>query len=167
LLKHTEKPCTIILKTKIPKVLATGKHTFLFREGVWRLEGEYTDPEHHTCQVEGETAVSHIASRYLINSCIRIQADHPLEFHFKSEMPFDRQVEFSSWKCNLMFVGAVEGHLYVFHDHMVLQYKSANGEYSGMENLLRINDIFYQSSGVIFRAAEKFTSWKMDLIRVR
>jgi hypothetical protein len=148
-------------------VLAASKHTLLVREGVWRMEGEYTDPDHTVCCIDGETATRHGSKSTIVTGYIRLQSMYPGEFHFTSEMPFDHPQEFVSWKCNVLFAGTMEGRLYVFTDHMVLQYNSSNGEFSGMENLLRINDIFYQSAGVIFRAKEKFTSWKMDLIRMR
>jgi hypothetical protein len=145
----------------------TVRHTFLFKEGIWRLDGDYTDAHSHTCPMEGETLIMHHSGRFISESDFILHSDHPMKFHQKMEMPEIQSQDLTIWKSMDIISGLMEGKAFIVSDHIILVYNSPDGYYSGVENIIRINDVFYHSFGSIFKLEERVSSWNAEMIRVR
>ena len=84
-------------------------HTFLFQEGTWTAKGNYSDPNNNLIEVEGETKITHLEDKWLLEGYMKLILDNPVEFQNIYEIvPFkDGMEDFTNWKsynpalCNL------------------------------------------------------------------
>lgn len=152
---------------KYEGVLTAVRHTFLFREGVWRVEGNFTDLHGHPCPMEGETRVSREAERLVSESNFILHQENPVHYHHLLEMPHVKPEELTIWKTLSIISGLMEGKAYILGNHIILTYETKNGGFSGVENIIRINDVYYQNFGSIFRREERFSSWDSEMIRIQ
>jgi len=146
--------------------LTTVKHTFLLREGIWKLEGDYTDLHNHICSLVGETRITHDSGRFISESEFILQFDQPSLFYQKIEMPEILINDLTIWKSMQLISGVMEGRAYILSDHIIFVYQSADGSFSGVENIVRINDVYYQNTGSLFRREERMASWKTEMLRI-
>ena len=142
------------------------KHTFLFREGIWKLEGDYTDLHNHICPMVGETRIIHDSGRFISESEFILHFEHPSLFYHKVEMPEILTNDLTIWKSLELISGVMQGRAYILSDHIIFVYQSENGVFSGVENIVRINDVYYQNTGSLFRLEEKLASWKSEMLRI-
>ena len=146
--------------------MTTVKHTFLLREGIWKLEGDYTDLHNHICSLVGETRITHDSGRFISESEFILQFDQPSLFYQKIEMPEILINDLTIWKSMQLISGVMEGRAYILSDHIIFVYQSADGSFSGVENIVRINDVYYQNTGSLFRREERMASWKTEMLRI-
>ena len=146
--------------------MTTVKHTFLLREGIWKLEGDYTDLHNHICSLVGETRITHDSGRFISESEFILQFDQPSLFYQKIEMPEILTNDLTIWTSMQIISGVMEGRAYILSDHIIFVYQSADGSFSGVENIVRINDVYYQNTGSLFRREERMASWKTEMLRI-
>ena len=146
--------------------MTTIKHTFLFREGIWKIDGDYTDVHNHICPMEGETRVIHDSGRFISESEYILHFEQPALFYHKLEMPQIQANDLTVWKSMTIITGLMEGKAFILSDHIIFVYQSADGKYSGVENIIRINDVYYQNMGSLFREEERLSSWKSEMLRI-
>lgn len=141
------------------------KHTFLFREGVWRSEGMLTDRHEHHYPVEGEISIRLESGRLVSDIFFILMSDTPSCYRRKLEMPV-LQPEYNSWKEWDVLVDTVAGKAYLLGEHIIITYESGKGLLSGVENLERINDVYYRCFGSAFMKESRYASWMLDFIRI-
>ncbi len=142
------------------------KHTFLFREGVWRSEGLLTDRHEHQYPVEGEINIRQESDRLVSDIFFILQAETPSCYRRKMEMPV-LHPDYNAWNEWDMLAGTVEGKAYLLGEHIILTYETGRGWLSGVENLERINDVYYRCFGKVFVREERYASWMLDFIRIQ
>ena len=146
--------------------MTTVRHTFLFREGVWKQEGDFTDMHNRNCPLEGETRIIHDSGRFISESEFILHFENPSLFYHKLEMPRILVQDLTVWKSHALISGLMEGKAFILQDHIIFTYESPDGRYSGVENIIRINDVYYQNSGSLFRLEERIASWKSEMLRI-
>ena len=116
--------------------------------------------------MNGETRVIHDSGRFISESEFILHFDQPALFYHKLEMPQILDNELAVWKSMALVAGLMEGKAYILSDHIIFIYQSADRIYSGIENIIRINDVYYQNTGSIYRYEERLSSWKSEMLRI-
>lgn len=142
------------------------KHTFLFREGVWRSEGNLTDRNERHFPVEGEVRIREESGRLVSDIFFILMAEVPSCYRRKLEMPV-LQPAFNSWNEWDVLVDTAAGKAYLLGEHIILTYESGRGLFSGVENVERINDVYYRCFGSVFMKESRYASWMLDFVRIQ
>jgi hypothetical protein len=116
--------------------------------------------------MEGETRITHDSGRFISESEFILHFEHPALFYHKLEMPQILANDLTIWKSMTIVAGLMEGRAFILSDHIIFVYQSADGKYSGVENIIRINDVYYQNTGSLFRQEERISSWKSEMLRI-
>jgi len=116
--------------------------------------------------MEGETRVIHDSGRFISESEYILHFEQPALFYHKLEMPQIQANDLTVWKSMTIITGLMEGKAFILSDHIIFVYQSADGKYSGVENIIRINDVYYQNMGSLFREEERLSSWKSEMLRI-
>lgn len=142
------------------------KHTFLFREGLWVVKGEYTGGDGSTVGMEGETRTLHTRSSWVTEGFVRLlMKDAPVQFDNRYEIvPFENDKSYTTWKSFNPSLGNFSGRFVVVDDTLISTFTSKDNEYSGAEILVQISDTHYRSRGFVFKGNEKMSSWSADLM---
>lgn len=77
------------------------------------------------------------------------------------------QPDYNAWNGWDVLAGTVEGKAYLLGEHIILTYESGRGLLSGVENLERINDVYYRCFGTAFLKEVRYASWILDFIRIQ
>lgn len=142
------------------------KHTFLFKEGLWVVKGEYTGADGDTVNMEGETRTFHARSSWVTEGYVRLlMKDAPVQFDNRYEItPFDKEKNYTTWKSFNPALGAFSGRFVVVEDTLISTFTSKDNEYSGAEILIQISEMHYRSRGFVFKKEERMSSWAADLM---
>jgi hypothetical protein len=116
--------------------------------------------------MDGETRIIHDSGRFISESEFILHFEHPALFYHKLEMPHIDTKDLTVWKSFTIIAGLMEGKAFILSDHIIFIYQSADGMYSGVENIIRINDVYYQNTGSLFRQEERLSSWKTEMLRI-
>jgi hypothetical protein len=116
--------------------------------------------------MDGETRIIHDSGRFISESEFILHFEHPELFYHKLEMPQVQSNDLTVWKSMTIISGLMEGKAFILNEHIIFIYQSSDGKYSGVENIVRINDVYYQNTGSLFRGEEKLSSWKSDMLRI-
>ena|SRR5664279_285837 len=114
----------------------------------------------------GETRIIHDSGRFISESEFILYFEHPALFYHKVEMPEILTNDLTVWKSLELISGVMQGRAYILSDHIIFVYQSENGIFSGVENIVRINDVYYQNTGSLFRQEERLASWKSEMLRI-
>lgn len=142
------------------------KHTFLLMEGIWIAKGTFYDENNNIIQVEGSTKITHKKELWLNEGYMKLMLDNPIEMQNRYEIiPFDK--DFTSWQSYNPALGTLIGKFMVVEDTIISTYTTENGEYSGSECLIKINDNLYSTKGFAFKGNSKLSSWSVELSKVK
>lgn len=142
-------------------------HTYLFKAGLWRADGEYFDEGGRKFPVEGESRITHRNALWYNESEMKISGSQDIAFNNYYEIvPFHDGRDATFWTSDNDALGKLSGQFVLVDDAILSVYRSENVQYTGTECLLRVSDIAYRSWGTLFCGADKLSSWKMRLNRV-
>ena len=141
------------------------KHTFLFIEGIWIARGHYFDDADRALPFEGMTKVTHTDKLWLNEGEIEIKVgDKPIKIYNRYEIvPFKEGRYITTWESLNPDLGTLLGRFVIVDDAILSTCRSKNGEYAGIDFLLKVSDVHYKNRGVFFKGSDKLSSWSIDL----
>lgn len=140
------------------------EHTFLFREGVWRAQGEYYDGAGTRTEVEGEAHIRHYPDKWVSESVMRTRAAKPVETRSLYDIhPFAPGNLTTSWSSKSASLGSLHGRFLIVGDTILSVYESATGRYRGYESVQRRDKSHYSARGALFDAGKLLSAWAVEL----
>jgi len=140
-------------------------HTFLFREGIWRAEGEFLDGTGSRSEVEGRAQVRHYPDRWVLESEMRTRAAKPIEQRSVYEIvPFPPGNIATAWTSQNAALGTLRGRFLVVGDTILSVYESATGRYRGYESVLQREERRCAARGALFDGAKLLSAWAVELM---
>jgi hypothetical protein len=141
-------------------------HTYLFKAGLWRAEGQYYDESGSVYPVEGESRITHRNALWYNESDMRISGSGEIGFSNDYEIvPFHEGGEATSWTSTNDALGKLSGQFVLAGDAILSLFQSEDGAYRGTESLLRISDVVYRNWGTLLCGRDKLSSWMIRLNR--
>ena len=146
---------------------AGNPHTYLFKPGLWRADGEYFDAAGNAYPVEGEFRVTHADALWINESRMRIVGNEDTAIRNEYRItPFCEERDSTSWNAANDALGKLTGRLVRAGDAILSLYRSEDSEYAGTEFWLRMSGILYRNWGTLFRGSDKLSSWMIRFNRV-
>lgn len=143
------------------------RHTYLFEEGTWRIEGEYISADGGAAPLAGKSRIIHAPDAWDVSGqmTIRLAQDATFENHYTFQPMTPDQLE-AQWSSINPSLGRLEGHLAVVGDSLLLRWHTAQGDSFGMEYLQWIEAGHYIDRGAMFSGGMRISSWSVDLRRI-
>jgi hypothetical protein len=142
------------------------RHTYLFREGVWKAKGFYFDEKGDSVPIEGTSRITHTRNRWINESHMRLLANEGFKFQNRYELvPFPPNGDFTTWSSANPLLGQLFGKLILVEDSILSVYQTEDGKYSGLEYLEKVNKTFYRNRGALVGGEKKLSSWSVELRR--
>lgn len=139
-------------------------HTFLFKESLWVLEGEYYDAYGNVYSAVGQSETTHREELWIEERIVRVFFDEPIAFATRYEIePFGPGKTTTRWKACNRILGNLEGRFIVGGDSIRSTFRSADGRFSGRERLQIVGDGIYRSRRVLLDGDRILSSWGMEL----
>jgi len=139
-------------------------HTFLFREGLWRVEGEFLDGIGHRIAVEGTAQIRHYPDKWVYEGTLRTRTAKPAEHKTLYEIqPFANGNFATSWTSSSASLGSLRGRFLVVDDAILSAYESATGRYRGQDTIVRRDEKRYSARGALFDSAKLLSAWAVEL----
>jgi hypothetical protein len=143
------------------------EHTFLFREGLWRAEGEFYDGAGTRTGVEGEAHIRHYPDKWIYEGVLRTRAAKPVEQRTLYDIhPFAPGNLTTSWTSKSASIGTLRGRFLVVGDAILSAYESATGRYRGQDTIVRRDERHYSARGALFDGARLMSAWAVELTLV-
>jgi hypothetical protein len=141
-------------------------HTYLFKAGSWRADGEYFDADGGKYPVAGVSRITHRNALWYNESEMKIFGSRDIAFSSYYEIvPFLDSRDVTCWTSENDALGKLIGQFVLVGDVILSIYRSENAPYTGTECLLRVSDTAYRNWGTLFCGADKLSSWMMSLNR--
>lgn len=139
-------------------------HTFLFREGLWRVAGEFLDGVGSRVDVEGEAAIRHYPDKWIYEGTLRTRSSKPAEHKTLYEIqPFASGNFATAWSSRSATLGTLRGRFLVVGDAILSAYESATARYRGQDTILRRDERHYSARGALFDGGRLISAWAVEL----
>ena len=140
------------------------EHTFLFKEGLWRVEGEFLDGTGNRIAVEGTAQIRHYPDKWVYEGTLRTRTSKPAEHKTLYEIqPFAAGNFATSWTSASATLGSLHGRFLVVDDAILSAYESATGRYRGQDTIVRRDDKRYSARGALFDSQKLLSAWAVEL----
>jgi hypothetical protein len=140
------------------------EHTFLFREGLWRSEGEFFDGNGNHTAVEGEAHIRHYPDKWIYEGVLRTLTPKPVEHRTVYQIqPFAPGNFATPWTSKSASFGTLHGRFIVVGDAILSAYESATGRYRGQDTILRRDEKRYGARGALFDGGKLLSAWTFEL----
>lgn len=141
------------------------EHTFLFSEGTWASKGLYYDEFSNPVPVSGQSIIKHKDNVWTNEGYMVLELNNPIRFDNRYEYT-QTEKDFTGWTSFNPALGTLQGKFTFIDDTIISTYISDNGQYSGVECMVKINDTTYTSKGFAFNGSEKLSSWSVVLKKI-
>lgn len=140
------------------------EHTFLFKEGLWRVAGEFLDATGKGTEVDGEAQIRHYPDKWLYEGLLRAKTVPPRETRNVYEIvPFAPGNFATSWSSQSASFGTLQGRFLVLGDAILSAYESATGRYRGQDTVVRRDARHYSARGALFDGGKLLSAWTFEL----
>ena len=142
------------------------EHTFLFQEGIWNARGHYFDDTDRALPLDGMTRIMHLETLWINEAEMEIKTgdNSPIKIYNRYEIAhFKKGRNVTTWESQNPDLGILLGQFVIVGDTIISMCRSKNGEYSGTEIILKIDDTHYKNRGVLFKGNDKLSSWSIEL----
>lgn len=142
-------------------------HTFLFKQGLWILDGEYYDRYRNAYSAAGQSETIHRKEIWIEDRIVKVFFEEPMAIATRYEIePFEPGKTFTNWKAGNRILGNLKGDLFIMGDTIRSQFRSEDGRYSGCERLQMVDDGIYRSRRVLLDGDRMRSSWVMEFRRM-
>ena len=139
-------------------------HTFLFKEGLWRSEGEFVDALGKRAAVQGEAHIRHYPDRWVYEGVLRTLTSQPVEHRTVYEIQPMAPGNFATpWTSKSAPFGTLHGRFIVVGDAILSAYESATGRYRGQDTILMRDERHYSARGAMFDGGKLLSVWSFEL----
>ena len=140
------------------------EHTFLFKEGLWRVTGEFLDGTGNRLAIEGEAHIRHYPDKWIYEGTLRTRTAKPAEHKTLYEIqPFAEGNFATSWTSTSATLGSLHGRFLVVDDAILSAYQSATGRYRGQDTIVRRDEKRYSARGALFDGEKLLSAWAVEL----
>ena len=142
------------------------EHGFLFKEGLWRAEGEFFDGTGARTGVEGTAQIRHYPDRWVYEGALRTKTSPPKETKTVYDIhPFAPGNVTTTWVSRSEALGTLRGRFLVVGDAILSTYESASGRYRGQDTILQRDERGYSARGALFDGGKLLSAWAIELVR--
>lgn len=141
------------------------KHTFLFREGLWKADGFYVDESGEQTRAVGETRITHDKNHWYNEGFMKMKTrsgEITLNSSY-SILPLKKGQDSTSWISENQALGRVVGKFTVVGDTIISLFGTGNRRYKGSECLVMTGPDTYINRGCLYRGSLKVSSWCVEL----
>lgn len=140
------------------------EHTFLFKEGLWRSEGEFLDGAGKRTAVTGEAHIRHYPDKWLYEGVLHAATVPPTEHRTVYEIQPMAPGNFATpWTSKSPAFGTLHGRFIVIGDAILSAYESATGRYRGQDTILRRDERHYSARGTVLDGGKILSAWSFEL----
>ena len=141
------------------------EHTFLFQEGRWVANGNYTDEKNDRRPATGSTEITHTEHGWInAGSMMMLAATGLVTFENRYEItPFEEGKEFTKFKAENPALGSLSGRLVIVGDSILAVSSSRDGSVIAAEYLRMLSDDAYENRGFVLKGGQKIGAWELDL----
>ena len=140
------------------------EHKELLEPGTWKITGEFTDKEGLTFSIEGKVEVKPRPESTLMEWTIKLQNDAGTTLYKTYHVdPFPEGEFTTKWKGEIEQLGKFTGNITMMKESIVITYTSENGELSGMDNLIKIDNKKYRYKGSLLESDGILESWAAQI----
>ena len=139
-------------------------HTFLFKEGLWRCEGDFLDATGKSTKVAGEAQIRHYPDKWVYEGALRMGTTPPVEHRTVYEIQPMAPGNFATpWTSKSAALGTLRGRFLVVGDAILSAYESATGRYRGQDTILRRDERHCSTRGALFDGGMLVSAWSIEL----
>jgi len=141
------------------------EHTFLFQEGRWVANGNYTDEKNDRRPATGSTEITHTERGWInAGSMMMLAGTGLVTFENRYEItPFEEGKDFTDFKAENPAFGTLSGKLVIVGDSILAVSSSADGSVVAAEYLRMLDDNSYENRGFVLKGGRKIAAWELDL----
>lgn len=143
------------------------EHTYLVREGRWKISGQYYNKEGDPTPVEGVAQVVLQEKVWILDAQMQMSglgSDKIVNRQvFSPPAPGQTVIPFIAQNPRL---GRLEGRYTLVDDAILSHYLSQDGPYSGVETLLQQTHDTYLARGALYDGAQLIAAWAVRLTMV-
>ena len=140
------------------------EHTFLFKEGLWRCEGEFFDAAGIATAVTGEAQIRHHPDKWIYEGVLRMAVSPPVEHRTVYEIQPLAPGNFATpWTSKSASFGTLHGRFIIVGDAILSAYESATGRYRGQDTIIRRDEKRYSARGALFDGGKILSAWSIEL----
>jgi len=140
------------------------EHSFLFREGLWRVAGEFFDGTGNRVEVEGQAAIRHYPDKWVYEGTLKPKIASAQEAkNFYEIQPFAPGNYATTWTCKSASLGSLHGRFLVVGDAILSAYESATGRFRGQDTIVRREERHYSARGALFDGGRLISAWAVEL----
>jgi hypothetical protein len=141
------------------------EHTFLFQEGRWVANGNYSDEKNSRRPATGSTMIEHTERGWInAGSMMMLASTGLVTFENRYEItPFKEGEEFTHFTAENPALGTLSGTLMLAGDSILAVSTSEDGSTIAVESLRMIDDRYYENRGFALKEGRKVGSWELEL----
>lgn len=142
------------------------RHTYLFEEARWKVEGVYVNADGSRCPIVGERMIAHDNTRWRLDGTMRLHENPNSEQRNSFDIaPWQDETKPTTWNSTSHELGESSGKFLAVEDAILSEYKSKDGVFSGFECLIELDEETYTGAGLLMRDGETFGSWQVTLTK--
>lgn len=142
-------------------------HTFLFEEGIWKVEGEHRDGAGMPWAVSGENTIRHEPGRWLFEAVLRLRGEPLRVTHNRYQIePFSPGALSTHWSSANPVLGALRGRFVLVGDAILSAYSSPTARYRGFECIAQKSARRYSVRGAVLEEDKLISTWALELTRL-
>jgi hypothetical protein len=140
------------------------EHAFLFKEGLWRGEGEFVDGAGKRTAVAIEAHIRHYPDKWVYEGVLRTATSPPVEQRTVYEIQPMAPGNFATpWTSKSASFGTLHGRFILVGDAILSSYESATGRFRGQDTILRRAERHYSARGALFDGGKILSAWRFEL----
>jgi len=143
------------------------EHTFLFEQGEWTANGNYSDEKNRRLPATGTSKITHAENHWIHQSSLTMFSLTGLvavENRYVVK-PFDEGKECTRFRAENPGLGRLSGSIVVVGDSVLAVSSSDDGSIAAVEYFRRLSDTLYENRGFLLKRDEKVSSWDLELHR--
>jgi hypothetical protein len=141
------------------------EHTFLFQEGRWVANGNYTDEQNQRRPATGSTEISHTDQGWInAGSMMMLAGTGLITFENRYVItPFQEGEDHTAFEAENPALGTLSGNLVIVGDSILAICFSSDGSIVSAEYLRMLSDTSYENRGFVLKAGQKTGAWELEL----
>lgn len=142
-------------------------HTFLFEEGEWTANGNYSDEKNRRLPATGTAKITHAANQWIHQSSLTMLSLTGLVAIENRYVitPFEEGSECTRFRGENPGLGRLSGNLAIVGDSVLAVSSSDDSSIGAVEYFRRLSDTVYENRGFLLKRDEKVGSWDLELHR--
>jgi hypothetical protein len=143
------------------------RHTYLFKDAVWEVNGRFYDEKGEGLDVEGISRIQHKHHIWQKDSMVKDKQGGPMElYNFYEIVPPEQNEEFTRFRSQSTHMGAIKGVVMISEEDIYFKWTSEDGNYRGVDHHHMEDEHRYSTRGLMMKGVKRIASWEMKLKRI-